>query len=100
MNNQVLLVAAMALVTYLPRMIPMVFIKDIKMPKRLRVFFQFIPFAALGALIFPDILYSTSGLQSALAGTAAAVVIAALKANVMFVVLGSIFAVFLYSTLL
>jgi branched-subunit amino acid transport protein len=51
----------MMLVTYLPRMIPMYFIKVEKIPSELKRFFSFIPYAALGALILPGSISAISG---------------------------------------
>lgn len=91
-----LLVIFLALVTYIPRMLPMVLLKDMNLPLRLRTFLELIPIAALTALIFPGILYATGNVQSALAGTVVALLLAFLNANLMLVVFGSILAVFLW----
>lgn len=91
-----LLVIFLALVTYIPRMLPMVLLKDMNLPLRLRTFLELIPIAALTALIFPGILYATGDVQSALAGTVVAVLLAFLNANLMLVVFGSILGVFLW----
>ncbi len=90
------LVLLLALVTYIPRMLPMVLLKDIHLPPRMRAFLELIPIAALTALIFPSILYATGDYKSALAGAAVAIILAFLKANLMLVVFGSILGVFLW----
>jgi len=59
MNNLTWVVVGMALVTYLPRMLPLVLLRDIRPPKFINTFLQFVPFAILGALTFPGILSST-----------------------------------------
>ncbi|WP_202080980.1 AzlD domain-containing protein [Caldalkalibacillus salinus] len=46
----------MFIVTYIPRMLPMVLTKDIAFPPLLERWLQYIPYAALGALIFPGVL--------------------------------------------
>ncbi len=96
MNAYLLLVVGMGLVTYIPRMIPMVILKEIKLPAYLRRFLQFIPYAALGALIFPGILQSTSHIESAIFGGIISVIIALLRLNIIIVVLGGIFSVYLW----
>lgn len=96
MSKLILIVLGMAIVTYIPRMLPMVLLKDVKMPPFLKSFFQFIPFAALGALIFPEIISSTGNIKSALAGMVVSIILAFFRLNVMIVVLGGILGVFLY----
>lgn len=99
MNKLLFIVLGMALVTYLPRMTPMVLLKDIKLPGFIKTFLEFIPYAALGALIIPGIFSSTGDIKSALAGTLVSTVLAFFRLNTMFVVLGGILGVFLTQTL-
>ncbi len=54
MNNIFILVLLMALVTYIPRLLPLVFIKADKLPGKFKLFLSYIPYAVLGALIIPD----------------------------------------------
>jgi branched-subunit amino acid transport protein len=95
MNKLLLIVAGMAAVTYIPRMAPMVLLKDMKLPKFLKSFFEFIPFAALGALIFPGVFSSTGDTGSAIVGCIVSIILALFRLNVMVVVLGGILGVFL-----
>lgn len=90
MNHLWLVILAMGLVTYLPRMLPMVLLQNMHLNPFLRRFFQFIPYAALSALIFPGVLSSTGSTPSAMAGALAAVILAFLRTNITFVVLGGI----------
>ena len=53
MSSLLLLVLLMAVVTYIPRLIPLVFIRVDNIPKKLRTFLSYIPYAVLGALIIP-----------------------------------------------
>ena len=56
----ILWIMLMALVSYLPRMIPLaVFRKKIENP-RVQSFLNYMPYAVLGAMTFPDILFSTN----------------------------------------
>lgn len=100
MDNLLLLVIAMGLVTYLPRMLPMVLLNNIQLPPLLNSFFQFIPFAALGALIFPGILTSTGSMSSAIAGSVVAIVMAYFRMNLMLVVMGGILGVLMWEMFL
>lgn len=99
MNKLLFALIGMTVVTYLPRMAPMVLLRDIKLPAFIKTFLEFIPFAALGALIVPGIFTSTGDIKSAFAGTVISVVLAFFRLNTMFVVLGGILGVFLTQTL-
>ena len=58
----------MAIVTYIPRMLPLaIFRKKIK-SRFIRSFLAYVPYAVLAAMTFPEILYSTSNMISAVAG--------------------------------
>ena len=58
-------VAIMALVTYIPRMLPLaIFRKKIK-SRFIRSFLAYVPYAVLAAMTFPEILYSTPNVISA-----------------------------------
>jgi branched-subunit amino acid transport protein len=96
MYKYVILIIAMALVTYIPRMLPMVMLSGVKLPGRLRTFLGYIPYAALGALIFPGILTSTGDTGSAVCGLGASIALALAKLNVMLVIAGGIATVYLY----
>jgi len=51
----------MTLVTYIPRLLPFLFISDRPLPAYWRRFLQFIPYSALGALIFPGVFQAIPG---------------------------------------
>ncbi|MDD6074419.1 MAG: AzlD domain-containing protein [Otoolea sp.] len=66
-------VALMALVTYVPRVLPVtIFRKQLK-SRFIRSFLDYTPYAVLGALTFPDVFTSTGHLYSAVGGTLVAV---------------------------
>lgn len=71
MNNTQMLLAvlAMALVTYIIRMIPLTFFKKKIKSRYLRSVLFYIPYAVLSAMTFPYILYSTGNLYTAIAGS-------------------------------
>lgn len=96
-KSLVLLIFGMGLVTYIPRMLPMVILKDLKLPARVKRFFDFIPFAILGALIFPGILYSTDSTGSAIFGGAVAIVVAFFRVNLVFVVISGILGAYVWT---
>ncbi|MCD5406626.1 MAG: AzlD domain-containing protein [Desulfotomaculum sp.] len=99
MDNLWWIVLAMALVTYIPRLLPLVFLNNIYLPPFVNSFLQFIPFAALGALVFPGILYSTGNIASAIAGSIIAIVLAYLNLNIVIVVIGGILGVVVWEIL-
>ena len=65
-------VAVMAIVTYLPRMLPLTLVRKRITNRFLQSFLYYVPYAVLAAMTFPEVLFSTSNLISALAGLAAA----------------------------
>ena len=69
-------VLVMALVTYLVRMLPMTVLRrEIRSPF-IRSFLYYVPYAVLGAMTFPDVLYSTGNLWTAAAGVVTGVILA------------------------
>lgn len=91
------LVIAMAIVTYIPRMLPLVLLQNISLPPYVNRFMEFIPYTALGALIFPGVLYSTgeNHLESAMIGCIVAVLLAHFRCNLVLVVMGGIMGSFI-----
>ena len=69
-------VAVMAVVTYLIRMLPMTVYRRPIRSRFARSFLAYIPYAVLGAMTFPGVLYSTGDLRTAAAGVVTAVVLA------------------------
>ena len=66
----------MAGVTYLIRMLPLtVFRKEIK-SRFVMSFLHYVPYAVLGAMTIPDVLYSTGNIATAVVGLVVAVVLA------------------------
>ncbi|NLK21900.1 MAG: AzlD domain-containing protein [Epulopiscium sp.] len=89
-------VITMALVTYIPRVLPLaVFNRKLK-SRFLQSFLSYLPFAVLGAMTFPDILYSTSHLSSAIAGMITALVLAYFEKGLMTVAISGIIMVYLW----
>ena len=85
----------MALVTYLPRMLPMaVFRKEIR-SKYIKSFLYYVPYAVLAALTFPDIIYSTNSIYSAIAGTLVALFLAYREKSLVIVAMFSMLAVYM-----
>ncbi|MFB5066782.1 MAG: AzlD domain-containing protein [Candidatus Wallacebacter cryptica] len=94
MVNPITAVLLMAVMTFLPRVLPMAFFRrEIKSPS-IKAFFNYVPFAVLGAMTFPDIFTSTGSLVSASAGCAAAVFFALRGKSLVFVTVSAIVVVY------
>jgi len=70
-----------------------------QLPRFLNSFLRFVPFAALGALVFPGILSSTGDTASALFGGTVALLLVFWRVNITLVVFGGILAVYLWGLL-
>ena len=93
-------IAAMAVTTYLIRMLPLtVFRKPIK-SRFFRSFLHYVPYACLTAMTFPAILGDTASLFSGAAALAVAVVLAYLNQSLIVVAVASSAAVFLVERLM
>lgn len=95
-NSLWVIIAGMFLVTYLPKVIPFLFLKDRNLPKFIQRFLQYIIFAILGSLIFPGILTSTNNIYSAIFGGICAVFLSLFKLNITIVILGTILSVYFF----
>lgn len=95
MTTKALLISAavMALVSYLPRVLPLaVFRRKIQNPF-VRSFLLYMPYGILAAMVFPAVLFSTSGLASAIAGAAVSLVLAWNRRGLLTVAVGGTLAV-------
>jgi len=89
------IIIVMALVTYIPRVIPLaIFRKKIK-NKFIQSFLLYMPYGVLAAMVFPDILYSTANLTSAIFGMIVALLLAYKNLGLLPVALGATFSVFI-----
>lgn len=93
-------VAVMALVTYLPRVLPLTLMKRKIENQFVCSFLYYIPYAVLTAMTFPGILYSTSSIYSAIAGLGTAILLAYKKKSLLTVAVGAVMIVFLSERLL
>ena len=98
--NTYVYIAAMALATYLVRMLPLtVFRKPIK-SRFIRSFLHYVPYACLAAMTFPAILQDTASVSSGAAALVVAVVLAYFDQSLIVVALCSSAAVFIVERLL
>lgn len=95
MTTKALLISAavMALVSYLPRVLPLaVFRRKIQNPF-VRSFLLYMPYGILAAMVFPAVLFSTSGLASAIAGAVVSLILAWNRRGLLTVAVGGTLAV-------
>ncbi len=85
----------MAGVTYLIRAVPLVLCKGKVENPFVRSFLAYVPFAVLGAMTFPAIIYSTGGLISGIAGTIVALFLAFRRGSLLKVAVGACVAAFI-----
>lgn len=89
----VLLILAMALTTYLIRMIPFVFFRKKIRSKYINSLLYYIPYGVLSAMTFPYIFYVTGNIYTALVGTVVALIASATKRSLVIVAILSCVAV-------
>ena len=91
MNDKILLIVGMMMVTYIPRLIPFILVSDKELPEKLKKFLKVIPYTALGALIIPGVFSAIPGMpQAAIVGIGFAMVYGWYKGGIIVPVLGSI----------
>ena len=89
-----LLLFAMAGVTYLIRALPLLFIKRQIRSPFVRSFLYYVPYSVLTVMTFPAVFYSTGHTISAVIGTLTALVLAYFKKPLLPVALAACAAVF------
>lgn len=92
--NLYLYILVMAGVTYLIRVIPLVLVNKEIENTFIRSFLHYVPFAALAAMTFPAILFSTAQLAAAIAGFVMAVVLSFREKSLIIVALAACITVF------
>lgn len=98
MNNHIVwMIFGMGIVTFIPRMLPFVLFKGKQLPPFIQGVLRNVPYATLGALIFPGVLLIQEDIWYGVIGACAAFLVAFLGANVIIVVLGSITVLTVYS---
>ena len=100
MNNMYSGVLVMALVTYMIRVTPLALVKGKLQSRFVRSFLFYMPYAVLGAMTFPSILYSSGNIVASAMGGVVAVFLAYRGLSMMPVALGGILTVYLCQILL
>ena len=92
--------AVMAGVTYLVRLIPMIFIRKKITNRFIKSFLHYVPYSVLSVMTFPAILYSTGYLTSAIVGTLVAVLLAFRRKGLLVVAIGAALGVLIAELLI
>jgi branched-subunit amino acid transport protein len=100
MSNIMLIIAGMAVVTYIPRMLPFIFMDKIIIPPLVQRILRNVPYAMLGALIFPGILNVSEDIYFGIIGAGTAFLLAFIGLDVIIVVLSTIVVLSIYLSLL
>ncbi|MCR4960578.1 MAG: AzlD domain-containing protein [Lachnospiraceae bacterium] len=88
-------VIIMALVTYIPRALPLtLFTKQIR-SRFVRSFLYYVPYAVLASLTFPAIFTCTSNPVAAVVGTVVALVLAFFEQSLVIVAVAAVLSIFL-----
>ena len=91
MPDLILIIAGMAAVTYIPRLIPFFMLSRVNIPKRLDNFLKCIPAAAIGALIIPGVFNATPDVPlAAVAGILFTLLFGLIRGGIIVPVLGSV----------
>jgi branched-subunit amino acid transport protein len=91
MKSLIPMIFGMAAVTYIPRLIPFLFLGNRKIPQRLDKVLKCIPLAALGALIVPGAFQSTPDFPLAgIVGMAFTLIYGLFRGGIIVPVLGSV----------
>lgn len=91
----ILSILVMAMVTYLIRVLPLTCFRKKVRSRFIRSFLYYVPYAVLGAMTFPHIIYSTENIIYAMIGTGVALLLGYLEKGLTTVALVSVLAVYL-----
>lgn len=100
MSNVYPALFVMALVTYMIRVLPIVLIKGKLKSRFIKSFLFYMPYAVLGAMTFPSILYSTGNMIASALGGAFALFLAYHNQEMIRVALGGILVAYICQLLL
>ena len=95
MGKRLIAVLLMAIVTYIIRVIPLAICRSKIKSKFIKSFLYYIPFAVLGAMTFPSILFSTSNIYFSIIGTVIALILAYFEKGLLTVAMSAVLVVYL-----
>ena len=97
MNKTFTYISIMAIVTYVPRAVPIAVMKKEIKSKFIKSFLYYIPYTVLGAMTFPAILYSTGNIYTGIIGTIVGGILAYFNKSLVTVAISSVITVYLMS---
>lgn len=96
MRSMIPLIMGMALVTYIPRVLPLMILTDKKTSKRLKEFLTFIPYTSLSILILRGIITASSEMRlPTIIGVSVAAIISYIQGSLLLSILGGIVSSFI-----
>jgi branched-subunit amino acid transport protein len=95
MTRMMVISLLMMCVTAPSRILPVFFLGDRKLPSFAESLLHYIPYAVLGALIFPDVLTATGSIYSSAAGAVTAIILGWFGRGILVVLVGGIFATYI-----
>lgn len=96
MSNVMWIILGMMVVTFIPRLVPFILISDKGLPKKVTQFLEYVPYAALGALIIPGAISAIPDAPiAAAAGLIFAAVYSYIKGGMIVSVVGGILVTYL-----
>ena len=87
----------MAIVTYIPRVLPIALLNKKLKSKFLQDFLYYVPYGVLGVMVFPDIIFSTGNIYSGIFGMIVALIMSYFNKGLLKVTLSTIGAVYLFN---
>lgn len=93
-------IIVMTVVTWLPRMLPLMLVRHRIENIFIRSFLFYVPYAVLAAMTIPAIFFATSSIWSALAGLIVALILGWNRRSLLTVALGASVAVFIIERIL
>ncbi len=91
----ILSVLVTSLVTYIIRMVPLVFFRRKIKTRWLRSFLYYVPYSVLAAMTFPAVFTSTGSLLGGICGSCAALILAYMKKGLLTASIGAALVAFL-----
>ena len=95
-----ILILFLCLSTYIPRMLPALFMDKIQVSGRVYIFLQLIPYTAMASLILPAVLYVDKNIWMEIIASVVAVIAALKKLPVIGVVLESVISCVIFYMLM
>lgn len=96
---KVLAILVMFLVTYIPRALPIAFVRKKIKNRFILSFLFYVPYAVIAGMTFPAVLTSTGNLYLSIIGTSVALILAFLNRKMYFIALVTVVIVYACSFL-